>query len=165
MRYLCVVMVIVFLWAPCASAAVKAQELELKAGTAALTVKTHDNKALAEAEIKLLGADDKVLDKVLCDKEGKSSLKDLKVGTYKLIIADRAQLPFTVSEKATVTSVLIVLPPPAKYAAGEAKKMAGVPTLVVFIVGAVAVAGAGVAAAAAAGGGGGGGGGQNEQHP
>lgn len=130
---------VALLLAPCASAAVKAQELVIKSGAISLTVKTHDGKPLPKATVKLLGADGKVKLTVVADKNGECALKDLKPGAYKLILADRAMLPFTVSDKGKVTTLLLVLPPPPKYAAGEAKKALAMPTLTTFIIGAVAV--------------------------
>ena len=97
------VAVAVFL-APCASAAVKAQTLEMKSGTISLTVKEHDGNALPGAEVKLIGEDGKAKLTVTADKKGECGLKDVKAGAYKLIIANRAMLRFTVSDKAKVTT-------------------------------------------------------------
>ena len=105
-----VLVAVALFWAPCADAKVKAQKLELKAGDVALTVKDHDGKSLAKAEVKLQGAKDKLLSTVKTDKEGKATLKGLKPGAYKLVVADRAVVKFTVSDKAKVATLLVVLP-------------------------------------------------------
>ena len=151
--YVAVLVAMALLMAPCASAAVKADALELKTGTIALTVKDHDGKALPKAEVKLLGTDGKVQRTVTTDDEGKSELKDMKAGSYKLVIASRAVLPFAVSDKAKVDTLLVVLPAPVKYAAGDAKKAFVLPTLLTFVIGAVAVGGLTVAAVSGGGGG------------
>lgn len=134
-----VVMVVSLLMAPCASAAVKAQELELKAGAVSVSVKTHDGKPVPGAEMTLLKVGSKVKRTITADAKGMCTLKDLDAGTYKLIVAGRAMLPFTVSSKAKVDTVVVVLPPPAKYAAGDAKETLTMPTLTTFIIGAVAI--------------------------
>jgi len=134
-----VLLAVALFLAPCASAAVKAQALEMKSGVVSLTVKEHDGKPLPKATVKLLGADGKVKLTIVADKNGECALKDLKPGAYKLVLADRAMLPFTVSDKGKVTTLLVVLPPPPKYAAGEAKKALAMPTLATFIIGTVAV--------------------------
>ena len=150
-----VLLAVVLFLAPCAPAAVRAQALELKTGTASLSIKDHDGTGLAKALVKLMTADGELQRTVTADPQGECELKDLKVGSYKLIIADRAVLPLTVSDKGKVTSLLVVLPAPVKYAAGDAKKAFALPTLLTFIIGAVAVGGLTVAAASGGGGGGG----------
>ena len=138
-HYVAVVLVVTLLMAPCASAAVTAQALEMKSGTVSVTVKTHDGKALSGAKMTLVksGAKDKVT--VVADGKGQCGLKDLAAGEYTLEVAGRAMLPFTVSDKAKVNVLLVVLPAPVKYAAGDAKKAMAMPTLTTFIIGAVAV--------------------------
>ncbi|MFH1731252.1 MAG: prealbumin-like fold domain-containing protein [Planctomycetota bacterium] len=151
-----VVMAVSLLMAPCSSAAVKAQELELKAGAVSVSVKTHDGKPLPGAEMTLVKEGSKVKLTITADAKGMCILKDLDAGTYKLVVAGQAMLPFTVSSKAKVDTVVVVLPPPAKYAAGDAKEALAMPSLTTFIIGAVAIT---TFILIIAGGGGGGGGG------
>jgi len=134
-----VVMAVSLLMAPCASAAVKAQELELKPGAVSVSVKTHDGKPLPGAKMTLVKAGSKVKRTITADAKGMCTLKGLDAGTYKLVVAGQAMLPFTVSSKAKVNTVVVVLPPPAKYAAGDAKEAWTMPTLTTFIIGAVAI--------------------------
>ena len=150
--YVAIVLAVVFVMAPCASAAIKAQALELKAGEVSVTVRTHDGKVLPQAELKLQDAEGEVLDTFVCDKEGKCTIEDLKPGSYELVVAGKAKLLFTVGEKAEVDTVLVVLPAPVKYAAGDAHKALRIPTLLTFIIGAAVVA-TGVVIAVSGGGG------------
>jgi len=140
---------------------VTAQALEMKSGTISVTVKGHDGKVLEGAALTLLktGTKDEVA--LTTDKKGLCGLKDLKAGEYKLTVAGRAVLPFTVSDKAKVSELLVVLPAPVKYAAGAPQK-AAMPTLTTFIIGTLAV-GAGILLLTSGGGGSSGGGGGD--HP
>jgi|GEM_PF-4643950 len=151
-----IVLAVMFVMAPCASAAVKAQALELKAGEVSVTVRTHDGKVLPRAELTLQDTDGEVFDTFVCDKEGRCTITGIEPGSYELVVAGKAKLLFTVGEKAEVDTVLVVLPAPVKYAAGDAKKAFAIPTLLTFIIGAAVVA-TGVVVATSGGGGGGGG--------
>ena len=122
---------------------VKTQQLELKAGDVAVTVRNHDGREFANAGAKLLNSADKEVATMAADAKGKGVLKDLKPGDYKLVVADRAIVNFTVSDKAKVTKVLIVLPAPPRYAAGAEKKAIAMPTLLTFIIGTAAIVGLG----------------------
>lgn len=139
-QYVAVALVVLLLMAPCASAAVKTQALEMKSGTISVTVKTHDGKVLSDAALTLIKTGVKGKVSVTTDKKGQCGLKDLKPGAYKLVVAGRAILPFSVSDKAKVSQVLVVLPEPEKYAAGAPKKAITMPTLTTFIIGSLAVA-------------------------
>ena len=141
--YVAVVVIVSFLLAPCAQADVKTQQLELKAGDVAVTVRNHDGREFANAGAKLLNSADKEVSTMAADAKGKGVLKDLKPGDYKLVVADRAIVNFTVSDKAKVTKVLIVLPAPPRYAAGAEKKAIAMPTLLTFIIGTAAIVGLG----------------------
>ena len=153
--YLATVLAVMFVMAPCASAAVEAQALELKAGEVSVNVRTHDGKVLPQAELTLQDTEGEVLDTFVCDKKGKCTIKGLEPGSYELVVAGKAKLVFTVGEKAEVDTVLVVLPAPVKYAAGDAHKALRIPTLLTFIIGAAVVA-TGMAVAPSGGGGGGG---------
>ena len=139
-HYVAVMLVVALLMAPCASAAVRAQALEMKTGTISVTVKTHDGKVLPRAALTLLKTGTKVKVTIVADEKGQCGLKDLDAGEYKLVVAGRAILPFTVSDKAKVSDLLVVLPAPPKYAAGEVRQAWAMPTLTTFIIGTVAVA-------------------------
>jgi len=141
--YVAVVVIVSFLLAPCAQADVKTQRLELKAGDVAVTVRNHDGREFANAGAKLLNSADKEVATLAADAKGKGVLKDLKPGDYKLVVAERAIVNFTVSDKAKVTKVLIVLPAPPRYAAGAEKKAIAMPTLLTFIIGTAAIVGLG----------------------
>ena len=134
-----VVVMVALLLAPCATAVAKPQALEVKPGTLSVTVKSHEGEALSDAEVKLLDADGKSALSATVDKDGKCELEKLEAGSYELVIADRAKVPFTVSDKAEVDTLLVVMPPPAKYAAGDAQKTMTMPTIVTFIIGTIAV--------------------------
>ena len=134
-----VVVMVALLLAPCAAAADSAQALEVKPGTVSVSVKTHDGKALPNAEVRVLNADDEATQTVVADENGECGIEELEAGSYKLVVADRAMLPFTVSDKAKVDTLLVVLPPPVEYAAGDVEKTVTVPVLVTFIVGTIAV--------------------------
>jgi len=146
--------------APCAWSGVEPQELEVKSGTATLMVLSHEGKAVSKAVVVVLDKEGKVVLTATGDEEGKCVLEGLKPGTYKARISDQAILTFRVSEEGKVTMVLVVLPAPVKYAAGDAEKASNLPGLLPFVIGGVAIAGAGVAAMSSGGGGGGG-----DQHP
>ena len=134
-----VVLAVALLMAPCALAAPKAPALEMKAGTVSVTVKAHDGKVVPRAKMTLTKMGSKVETTIVADEKGQCELKDLAAGSYKLVVAGRAMLPFTISDKAKVNTLLVVLPPPAKYAAGDAMKKLALPTLTTFIIGSVAV--------------------------
>lgn len=87
----------------------------------------------------LLKTGSKVKRVIAADAKGMCTVTDLDAGGYKLIVAGRAMLPFTVSSKGKVDTVVVVLPPPAKYAAGDAEKALTMPSLTTFIIGAVAI--------------------------
>ena len=153
-RYVAVLATVVLLMAPCASADVRAQQLELRCGTATLTVRNHDGTPLPAAEIKLQTREGRPLQTVACDKRGAGTLKDLRPGSYRVVVARRAIVPFSVNDKARLSSLLIVLPAPPRYAAGEPRRALALPTLLVFIIGGLAVA-AGLISPSGSGGGGG----------
>jgi len=134
-----VVVMVALLLAPCATAVAKPQALEVKPGTLSVTVKSHEGEVLADAEVKLLDADGKAALTATVDKNGMCELEELEAGSYKLVVADRAMLPFTVSDKAEVDTLLVVMPPPVKYAAGDAKEAMTLPTIVTFAVGTIAI--------------------------
>jgi len=140
-RSVVVLAIVLMVMTPCASAAVKAQQLEMKAGTATVTVKEHTGRVLEKAEVALKGASGKTVATFATDKKGQFTVKDLAPGAYRLVVANRAQVPFSVTDKANVTSLVVVLPAPPKYAAGQPKRAFAMPTLLVFIIGAAAVAG------------------------
>ena len=137
----CVVVVatVALFLAPCARADMASEELELKAGTVTVTVRDHDGQALADAELTVLTAEGETELTIQTNAKGKCEIEDLEAGGYRLIVADRGVLPFAVSEKGEVDSILVVLPPPARYASGDAEKAFALPTLAVFIVGALVV--------------------------
>ena len=141
--YVAVVVIVSFLLAPCAQADIKAPHLELKAGDVAVTVRNHDGKEFANAGAKLLDTAGKEVATMAADANGKGLLKDLKPGDYKLVVADRAIVNLTVSDKGKVTKLLVVLPAPPRYAAGAPKKAMSMPTLLTFIIGTAAVVGLG----------------------
>jgi len=149
-----VVVTVLVLWvARGALAEVAPQPVELKSGDLSVVVKTHDGKPLGKAALKLTGGDDKVLATATTGEDGKCTLKDTKPGSYRLLVADRAAVAFAASEKGKLSELLVVLPPPAPYAAGQPKPGAKIPLLSTFLVGGAAVAG-GVAAVGSGGGGG-----------
>jgi len=146
--------VVVLFLAPCAYADVKAQELVMKPGTVTVTVTEHNGKVLPKAEIHLKNKEGEVVHKGTTDDEGKCTFKVTKPGTYTLVVPKRALVPFKISDKGELTTLLVALPAPVKYSAGSAKKIVKLPTLLTFIIGGVAVAAVGVAVFSGGGGGG-----------
>jgi hypothetical protein len=139
-QYTAVVALVAVLLAPCASAAVRAEQLELKGG-ATVTVRDFDGKALAGAKVVLFDSKGKELRTLTADDQGRCKLAELDGGVYRMVVADRAQVAFRVADDAKVADMTVVLPKP-KYAAGGPQKAVALPLLVVFILGGVAVAGA-----------------------
>jgi hypothetical protein len=140
-KYAAVVAVVALFLAPCASAATRAQQLEVKSGWE-LTVHNFDGKPLAGAKLTVFDGAGKEVRTVTTDVKGKCSLEKLEAGAYRVVVADRAQMSFAVNPKAQVERVTVVLPRP-DYAAGGPKKAIALPILLTFILGAIAVAAAG----------------------
>jgi hypothetical protein len=131
--------------APCAYADGRTQRLELGSGTISTTVKNHDGKPLAKWDLNLFDKDDRLVASAKTDAKGTCKLDGVKPGAYRLVVAKRAAVPFSVSDKAETEELMIVLPAPRKYAAGEAKEAVKLPVLLTFIIGGIAVAGLGYA--------------------
>ncbi|MFO7900680.1 MAG: carboxypeptidase-like regulatory domain-containing protein [Planctomycetota bacterium] len=155
--YVAVVAAVAMFLAPCASAAVRAERLELKPGRAVVTVRDSDGTALAKAEVELETKAGKGMRTFIADEEGVCTLDGLDAGLYRLKVANRAYVPFAVSKKAEHDSAMIILPPQKKYAAGEAEEAVKLPSLTTFIIGGAVVVG-GILLLLTSGGGGGGGG-------
>jgi len=143
--YVAVLLAVVMFITPCAVAATKqARQLEIKPGAVSVTVKNHDGKALPRAALKLMSLNGRPTRRFVTDAKGRCTLTALKLGAYKLLVADRAVVRFVVRERAKVTTLLVVLPPPAKYAAGDpVKRAVKAPPLLVWVLGGMAFAGAG----------------------
>lgn len=107
--------------APCASAAVRVERVELKPGKAVVTVRESDATALPEAGVELQTRAGKLVKAFTADKEGTCTLEGLKAGAYRLKVAGRAYVPFVVSKEAEHRSLLVILPPKEDYAAGGPK--------------------------------------------
>jgi len=117
--YMAILVAVALLLAPCTTAAAAPNSLEVKPGTLSIKVLDYRGKVMPEASLKLSNEAGNALATVKADKEGKCVLKDLEAGAYKLLVADRAILPFTVSDKAKVTNLIVVVPARPRYAAGQ----------------------------------------------
>lgn len=118
-NYMTILVAVALLLAPCATAVAATDRLEVKPGTLSVKVLDYRGEVMPEASLKLSNEAGKALGTVNADKEGKCALKDLKAGAYKLLVADRVILPFTVSNKAKVTDLIVVVPARPRYAAGQ----------------------------------------------
>jgi len=118
-NYMTILVAVALLLAPCTTAAAAPNSLEVKPGTLSVKVLDCRGKAMPEASLKLANEEGKALRTVKADKEGKCTLKDLEAGAYKLLVAGRVILPFTVSDKAKVTDLIVVVPARPRYAAGQ----------------------------------------------
>lgn len=138
--YVAVAVAVAMFLAPCASAAVRAERLELKPGRAVVTVRDSDGTALPKAEVELQTKAGKAMETFTADEEGVCTLEGLDAGVYRLKVANRAYVPFAVSKKAEHDSAMIILPPRKAYAAGEAEEAVKLPSLTTFIIGGAVVA-------------------------
>jgi len=118
-NYMTILVAVALLLAPCATAVAATDRLEVKPGTLSVKVLDYRGEMMPEASLKLSNEAGKALGAVKADKEGKCALKDLKAGAYKLLVADRVILSFTVSDKAKVTNLIVVVPARPRYAAGQ----------------------------------------------
>ena len=139
-EYIAVLVVVALILAPSTSAVAAANQLEVKPGTLSVSVVDHGGKAMPEAGLKLMSGAGKVLKTAKADKKGTYSLKDLKAGAYRLIVADRIIVPFNVSKKAKVADLLVVVPAKPRYAAGQGGGILALLSNPFVIAGIVAVA-------------------------